>query len=333
MMIAPLGIEPPMTRRPAFTLIELLVVIAIIAILIGLLLPAVQKVREAANRAKCQSHVKQLALAAHGFNDAHGKLPTAVELGGRPTTLFVELLPYIEQDALHKQWDFANYGSNYPARAGNKLPIMFCPSHPRVEPEGPFTTYGGNGGRVSFPPAAATRDGFFHTTGPLSQPQANQSAVPLLHAEDGLSNTILFGERIVGDGGLDSFSQVQIQNTPTSPAMQGSGLYSRWAPPPDQNAAGALVSAQAPINTRNVISWSPPPVPPPPIPPPPVMPVDWISIADDWYRRVSAHGSHHTDGVNVAMGDGSVRFLKASTMLPVLAAMSTRNGGEVLPTP
>ena len=244
-----------MNRRSAFTLIELLVVIAIIAILIGLLLPAVQKVREAANRAKCQSHVKQLALAAHGYNDAVGRLPTGVEVGGtRPTTLFVELLPYFEQDSLYRQWDFVNYSANYPGRASTKLPILFCPSHPRVEPEGSFTTYGGNGGRISFPPMKSTRDGFFHTTGPQSQPQPGQGAVQLQHAEDGLSNTILFGERIIGDGGLDSFFQVQIQNAPTNPAMQGSGAYSRWAPPPDLNAAGALVSAQAPINTRNAIS-------------------------------------------------------------------------------
>lgn len=321
-----------MLRRRAFTLIELLVVIAIIAILIGLLLPAVQRVREAANRAKCQSHVKQLALAAHNYNDANGKLPTAVLIGGsRPTTLFVELLPYMEQDALFRQWDFANYGANYPGRASNKLPIMWCPSHPKVEPEGPYTTYGGNGGRVSFPPLAATVDGFFHTTGPQSQPQANQSAVQLLHADDGLSNTILFGERIVGDGGLDSFFQIGFTNAPSNPSPQGSGLYSYWAPPPTLNAAGALVSAQAPINTRNTISWSPPPPPLPGQPTTPPTPVDWNTIASAWYARVSAHGSYHINGVNIAMGDGSVRFLKASTSLTVLAAMSTRNGGEVIP--
>ena len=319
-----------MLRRRAFTLIELLVVIAIIAILIGLLLPAVQKVREAANRARCQNHLKQLALASHNYNDANGKLPTGAELGGaRQTSLFVELLSYTEQDSLYRQWDFANYGNNS-ARAGTKLPLLFCPSHVKLEPDGTYTTYGGNGGRISFPPSTATLDGFFHTTGPLSQPQAGQSAVNMLHAPDGLSNTILFGERIVGDGGLDSYLTATIQDPQPSPPIQASGMYSRWAPPPSVNAAGAFLSAQVPINTRNSIAYVIPPPPPPPAPPPPPPQVVWSSVAPQWYGRISAHGSYHTDGVNIAMGDGSVRYLKAATSQATLAAMSTRNGGEVI---
>jgi prepilin-type N-terminal cleavage/methylation domain-containing protein/prepilin-type processing-associated H-X9-DG protein len=96
-------------KRRGFTLIELLVVIAIIGVLIGLLLPAVQKVREAANRLRCQNNLKQIGLAVHGFHENRGGLPPAVT-GNIGLTFWAIILPYIEQDAIARKLDYSASG-------------------------------------------------------------------------------------------------------------------------------------------------------------------------------------------------------------------------------
>jgi prepilin-type N-terminal cleavage/methylation domain-containing protein/prepilin-type processing-associated H-X9-DG protein len=341
MMDVSSGFRPSdrMPRRRAFTLIELLVVIAIIAILIGLLLPAVQKVREAAGRLRCQSNLKQIALAAHNYHDSHQRFPGAVEQGpSRYSSLFVELLPHLEQDNLYRQWDFSPAASNA-GRVGTVIKTYLCPSHPGADvplslggTAYALTTYGGNGGTQPFPPVLSPCDGVFYVTGPLSQPRPGQVGVTLNAITDGTSQTLLFGERVVGDAALDSWLSApwEASSTP-NPPIQSSAAYMVWAPPPGPNAAGGLLGATALINHRHGHAYVPPPPLPPPLVTPPPPKQRWSDLAFAWFARLGTMGSFHPGGANVALADGSVRFLRDSTALHTLSALCTRAGGEVLP--
>src|SRR5579871_3977327 len=173
-------------RSSAFTLIELLVVIAIIAILIGLLLPAVQKVREAAARAKCQNNMKQLGVAAHNYHDANGKFPPALQVALQPANgdqnmcstyrpipfgpnWAVFLLPFVEQDALYRSQDVSMYLKNsgnglaanaWRAMRTSSVPVYLCPSDDGNTV--PFALNGGNWARGNY--AANAGPGWLNQT-------------------------------------------------------------------------------------------------------------------------------------------------------------------------
>jgi prepilin-type N-terminal cleavage/methylation domain-containing protein/prepilin-type processing-associated H-X9-DG protein len=329
-----------MPGRKGFTLIELLVVIAIIAILIGLLLPAVQKVREAAARLSCANNLKQLGLAAHNYHGVNDKFPPGVfQLSFtaapkfRGVTLFVYLLPYLEQDNLFRGWDMVNPLNNtvggISSRTATVLKGLLCPSdtigqNPVVN-NGLYyalTSYGGNGGTRSYDPQFASNDGIFFVIGPGSQTAPSGSPVCIANVTDGLSSTLLFGERSHFDPNHDSF--VTALGGGSGQSLEPMGQVGWWAVSGGRLAAGDVtLSAFVPINYRvpqnyaNGGSMSPPAT-------------DAASYAYYNDRRLCAFGSNHPGGANFCLADGSVRFIRESIPLTTLQALAVRNDGTVV---
>jgi prepilin-type processing-associated H-X9-DG protein/prepilin-type N-terminal cleavage/methylation domain-containing protein len=196
-----------MRLRSAFTLIELLVVVGIIAILIGLLVPAVQKVREAAARTQCVNNLKQIALACHGYHDSYKRFPpgyaaTVPYADGATDTApgwgwAAFLLPYLEQGNVHRQLDFSQPVQNSPA-VQTVLPLYLCPSD--IAPASAFTVPDpfGKAVCVAAPSsyAACVGGDESDTTGPTGLGVFfRNSRTRLTDITDGTSNTLLIGER------------------------------------------------------------------------------------------------------------------------------------------
>jgi prepilin-type N-terminal cleavage/methylation domain-containing protein len=188
-----MGSSPHTIRsRKAFTLIELLVVIAIIAILIGLLLPAVQKVRAAAARTQSANNLKQIALAVHNYHDAIGTVPplsAAIKTGGGPASTHYFLLPYIEQNAVYDLGQTNNGAwNNSPNNAGSKKMKVFI--SPR-DPSNPVDLWReGNGGTWAVSNYAANHAIFGVPCG-----SNTNSRRTLISITDGTSNTVGFAEQ------------------------------------------------------------------------------------------------------------------------------------------
>lgn len=183
-------------NRPGFTLVELLVVIAIIGILIGMLLPAVQQVREAARRISCANNLKQMALALHNYQSAHKCFPPGVvdnddNLQDAMHSGFVYMLPYIEQTNLYDRYDLSTdwkSAQNLPL-ASYTIPIFHCASNnSQVEQNGGVTgtslDYALNKGSLAYLHDQGLRDGMFDVN----------SRTSFASIRDGSSNTLMMGE-------------------------------------------------------------------------------------------------------------------------------------------
>jgi prepilin-type N-terminal cleavage/methylation domain-containing protein/prepilin-type processing-associated H-X9-DG protein len=320
--------NPSMSRRRGFTLIELLVVIAIIGILIGLLLPAVQKVREAAARVKCGNNIKQVALAHHNYHSAQGHF-THLTYNWVDSTFWTpppynstqdrrcwmqDILPYIEQDAFFRAFDtFMQTGGSALSYSGPgyDLPIatLMCPSDP-ISPK-VNTFWGGMAGQPSqgFSGNVVVCGGndYFNPGGAQNSPNINGvfSAAPTKNTfadiTDGTSNTAMVSELIL----VPDITEHDIRGRYFNPGHSGVG-FSTIMPP------NTMVPDQ--------FDWcgqSPSPIPQAPC----------VWSGSDIFTLAR---SYHTGGVNVGLADGSVRFVPNSIDATVWKALGSRNGGEVV---
>jgi prepilin-type N-terminal cleavage/methylation domain-containing protein/prepilin-type processing-associated H-X9-DG protein len=331
-----------MTRspgRPAFTLIELLVVIAIIAVLIGLLLPAVQQAREAAARSQCTNNLKQIGVALHTFHDANNRLPPGYVDGNTDPTSTPDndlgpgwgwasfLLPYLEQDNLYRQINF-NQGvgvGNNAAVCQMKLTILQCPSDPFQDNfavyDSNFTTtiatvahanyVGCNGWEECFNNAGGAGDGSGSDglIGGLGQAGNGaffrNSRTRLTDVKDGLSNTIFAGERSGNHAPSTWTAAVPGGRCPAW--MAGQTVNSPPPGPAYDNADFGEALVLAHCNATHLPSADFP-----------------IYDPDTFYSM------HAGRGANFLFGDGSVHFLTSSIDPYTYQYLSTIAGGETL---
>lgn len=285
-------------RRPAFTLIELLVVIAIIGVLIGLLLPAVQKVRSAANRLRCQNNLKQIGIATHNYHGVYGSFPPGLTTATGNTfymSWMTRLLPYLEQDALWRisqaAWNTDNYPWHNPPHIGlSKVNQSYiCVSDAREM----FASYTG-GFLIAFAGFQGVSGTNLNTADGVLY--AN-SAVRFSDILDGSSNTLLVGER------------------PPSRDLYYGWWYAGAGQPPNQNGSCDVVLGVNELNT-SISSCSKGPY---------QFSQGTVNNDCDQFH----YWSMHEGGSNFLFADGSAHFLSYATAPAVVKGLATRAGGEV----
>jgi type II secretory pathway pseudopilin PulG len=295
-------------RRHGITLFQLLVVLAVIAILIGLLLPAVQKVREAAARTQSANNLKQIALACHNYHDVNNRLPPGNDANNFSAA--AQLLPYLEQDALYKSIDFkksVDDKANSAAR-GAPIRVFFSPLDAVTSVNrnyGP-TNYLFNAGSKA---ALEDDDGLFY----------QDSKVRITDVTDGTSNTLLAGETLKGDGGTAAVNVRRQHVALGKEALKKVG--------PDSGVQDFKDNKH--IAGDRCASW---------------MDGRFLQgtftgtlTLNDERPDVTCAGLGGVSGLrseqsatNVAMGDGSVRYTGAKVKAALWKALTSRNGGEVI---
>jgi prepilin-type N-terminal cleavage/methylation domain-containing protein len=341
-------------RRQAFTLIELLVVIAIIAILIGLLLPAVQRVRESANRVRCANNLKQIGLALHNFMDVNGELPpnglftydlpTNTVVQTSPWSALSRILPFIEQEALFRHIDFTMGYSTQPFISSQRVGSYICPDERQDKGSGTDPTYGNKNWTLNYAANLGTWGVLTDKTGAMRGgdgafgPDRGYNYKDFL---DGMSNTLAFSEvkgyttRVTATPNTATYSPAPA--VPTSPfellSTPPFGLTGTTLAAFDPTKMTHVEWVDGKVHETGFTTVFPPNTNVPFTSGTITYDVDFVSATEanlgDTYAAVTAR-SYHTAVVNAVLMDGSVRSITSGINQTTWRQLGTRAGGDTV---